>query len=74
MGSNEMIINWIPLKSLMIFCLMVIVVVLVKLVVEAGQFLLQVYWCTSLSHLHHIEVFPPDPSTSSYPIRYYSWG
>ena len=61
----------------MICCLvvivMVMVVVLVKLVVEAGQVLMQVYWYTPLYHLLYIEVCPPDPSTSSYPIHYSYW-
>ena len=41
-GLTEMIINWIPWKSLMIICFRVMVVVLVKLVMEEGQVLLQV--------------------------------
>ena len=36
-GLTKMIMNWIPLNSLMICCLMMMVVVLVKLVVESGQ-------------------------------------
>ena len=61
----EMMMNCIPLKSLVISCLVVMVVVLVKLVVEAGQVPMQVLWCSPLSQLQYLEVFTQEPSTSS---------
>ena len=73
-GLTEMIINWIPWKSLMIICFRVMVVVLVKLVMEEGQVPLQVSWFSPLSFLHYLGVFLPYPSTSSYPIRSSYWG
>ena len=74
MGLTEMMMNLIPLNRLMIRYLVVMVVVLVNLLVEEGQVPLQVYWCPPLSYLKYLEVCPPGPSTSSYPIRSSSWG
>ena len=72
MGLTEMMMNWIPLKILIIWCLMVIVmvlmmvlVVLMKLVVESGHVALNASYCTPLFYFRYFEVCPPYPSTSS---------
>ena len=69
----EMMMNCIPLKSLVISCLVVMVVVLVKLVVEPCQVTMQVSWCPLIFHLFYLKVCPPDPLTSSDTICSYSW-
>ena len=73
MGLTDMIINFIPWKSFMILCFMMMLVIVVNLVVEVGQVPLQVSWFPPLSCLHCLEGCPPYPSTSSYPIRSSSW-
>ena len=65
MGLTDTMINCITWKIFMILCFMVMLVVVVNLVVEAGQVPLQVSWFPPLSCLHCLEVFPPYPSTSS---------
>ena len=58
MGLTEMMMNWIPWKSLMILCFRVMVVVLVKLAVKEDQVPLHVSWCPPLSCLHYLDFSP----------------